>query len=46
MTKQLCPKCNKELHIETDESLAQEYKYFCINCQENFYSFEARQVKA
>lgn len=41
METKFCPKCNNALIEETDESLRNEYKYFCETCDENFYEIEA-----
>lgn len=35
-TKKSCPHCGKQL-IESD---LKDYKYLCINCDENFYKIE------
>ena len=37
MTK-LCPKCGNELIPETE---IKEYPFQCLECDENFYEFEA-----
>lgn len=41
METKFCPKCNNILAEEVDESLRNEYKYFCETCDENFYEIEA-----
>lgn len=35
-TNKKCAKCGKQLLI----SDLKQYKYLCLNCDENFYSFE------
>lgn len=38
-TKYLCPKCGKELTKETEPGI--DYPFVCLDCDENFYTFEA-----
>lgn len=40
-TKKRCPRCKNELVIEEDKELAKTYKYACLECEENFFEFEA-----
>lgn len=35
-TNKYCPKCNNQLLV----SDLKQYRYLCIKCDENFYSFE------
>jgi uncharacterized protein YbaR (Trm112 family) len=42
----ICPKCKEPLDIETDETLKEEYKFICHNCEENFYQFEAIIIRS
>ena len=37
----LCPKCGKELQEEDNYAVRGEYPFVCLDCDENFYRFEA-----
>jgi predicted RNA-binding Zn-ribbon protein involved in translation (DUF1610 family) len=42
-TKLVCFRCGTELKEETDKTI--DYPYYCPKCDENMYSFEAKEVK-
>ena len=39
--KYFCPMCGKELEMETEEGLKDEYPFVCRDCDANFYRIEA-----
>lgn len=42
MAKQVtCPRCHKPLALETEKELQKKYKYYCPECDENYFEFEA-----
>lgn len=42
--KKICKRCGTEVQKEKDAELAEEYPYYCPNCDENMYSFECKEA--
>lgn len=43
--KLICRHCGGNITKETDTELKKNYPYVCLNCDENFYSFEVIAVQ-
>ena len=39
--KPVCPRCHKKLLREEDDRLKLKYPFYCPECDENYFSFEA-----
>lgn len=45
MNKLICKKCEREILLENDKALKEEYPYYCNFCDENKYEFECMIVE-
>lgn len=41
--RKVCRRCGSRVLPETDEDLKKEYPHYCVQCDENMYSFECRE---
>lgn len=41
MKNAYCFRCNTKLKLEKNKDLKKTYKYYCPECDENMFSFEA-----